>query len=214
MRNCSRIVSVFAGLLAINAFALAGGHRQQKETVETRQEKQVLPSEVRYEFSRTVGAGRLVKSQVGKPGSLTRTYKVVIRDGKVIERDLIKEERSEAIPTLFLMGKAGYAPSRSGFERSKVLTMSATAYDPGAESNGGYAGQTRTGMKAQFGIVAVDPRVIPLGTLVFVENYGFAIAADTGGAIKGNRIDLCFNDKNYVNQFGRKQVKVHIFKGR
>jgi 3D (Asp-Asp-Asp) domain-containing protein len=205
---------MFAGLLALNAIALAGGHRQQKDNVETRVETKTLPSTVRYEFSRTVGAGRLVKAQEGKSGYIKRTFKVTVQNGKVVDRDLVKEERSEAVPTVFLMGKAGYNPGRSGFERGKVLTMSATAYDPGPKSNGGWAGRTRTGMKADFGIVAVDPRVIPLGTLVYVEGYGFAIAADTGGAIKGNRIDLCYNDRSFVANYGRRDVKVHILKSR
>jgi 3D (Asp-Asp-Asp) domain-containing protein len=52
--------------------------------------------------------------------------------------------------------------------------------------------------------------VIKLGTYVYVEGYGFAIAADTGGAIKGNRIDLCFNSRREALNFGRKTVKVHI----
>ena len=53
-------------------------------------------------------------------------------------------------------------------------------------------GRTYLGLKAERGIVAVDPRVIPLGARVHVEGYGEALAADIGSAIKGNRIDLCF----------------------
>ena len=71
----------------------------------------------------------------------------------------------------------------------KVIAMTATAYVAG--------GTTATGRPAQWGVVAVDPRVIPLGTRVYVETadgqyiYGTAVAADTGGAIKGNKIDIC-----------------------
>ena len=77
---------------------------------------------------------------------------------------------------------------------------------------------TATGMKAQYGVIAVDPRVIPLGSRVYVESsdggkswvYGFAIAGDTGGAIKGNRIDLCYNTKAECYQFGRKSATVYV----
>lgn len=69
---------------------------------------------------------------------------------------------------------------------------------------------TATGMKAQHGVVAVDPSVIPLGTRLYVEGYGNAIAADTGSAIKGNRIDLCFDTLSECNKYGRRTVKVEI----
>ncbi|MBI4733746.1 MAG: 3D domain-containing protein [Rubrobacteridae bacterium] len=65
-------------------------------------------------------------------------------------------------------------------------------------------------MRAQKGVVAVDPRVIPLGTRLYIEGYGEAIAADTGGAIKGNRIDLCYNTPGECFKFGRQTVKVHV----
>jgi 3D (Asp-Asp-Asp) domain-containing protein len=66
-------------------------------------------------------------------------------------------------------------------------------------------------MQAQFGVVAVDPKVIPLRTLLFVEGYGFAIAADTGGAIKGNKIDVCIPDRRRIYEWGRRKVTVYIF---
>jgi 3D (Asp-Asp-Asp) domain-containing protein len=65
-------------------------------------------------------------------------------------------------------------------------------------------------MYPQYGVVAVDPRVIPLGTRLFVEGYGSAIAGDTGGAIKGNRIDLCFNSDDEAEKVGRRTVRVLI----
>lgn len=96
-----------------------------------------------------------------------------------------------------------------------ILTMEATAYTAGPESTGkklgdpGY-GITRSGLPADRGVVAVDPTVIPLGTVVFVEGYGYAIALDTGSAIKGNRIDVFFHDVKKARQWGRKEVTVRI----
>lgn len=62
------------------------------------------------------------------------------------------------------------------------------------------------------GVAAVDTRVIPLGTKLYVEGYGYCIAADTGGAIKGNRIDLCYGTHSAAlsSGFGHKNVKVYI----
>ena len=71
-------------------------------------------------------------------------------------------------------------------------------------------------MKAVYGCVAVDPRVIPLGTKLYIETpdgsfvYGHSIAADTGGAIKGNRVDLFFPTHSQALQFGRRNVNVYI----
>jgi 3D (Asp-Asp-Asp) domain-containing protein len=91
------------------------------------------------------------------------------------------------------------------------MIMEATAYDPGPISCGKYAdGYTAIGMKAEKGVVAVDPRVIPMRTRLYVEGYGLAIAADTGGAIKGNRIDLCFPTYQEALRYGRRTVKVYL----
>ena len=85
----------------------------------------------------------------------------------------------------------------------------ATAYDDSPESQGKWVGQTATGRKPQVGVIAVDPKVIPLGTELFVEGYGKCVAGDTGGAIKGRRLDLFFNTKSEVYNWGRKKVKVY-----
>lgn len=95
------------------------------------------------------------------------------------------------------------------------LQMKSTAYTSSAACTGknpgdkGY-GITASGMKAQKGVVAVDTSVIPLGTKLYIEGYGYAVAADTGGAIKGNKVDLYFNDYNQCIQYGVRNVTVHI----
>ena len=85
--------------------------------------------------------------------------------------------------------------------------MEASAYTP---FDDGQSGITASGIPARRGIVAVDPRVIPLGTRVYVMGYGPALAADTGGAIKGAKIDLCIEDYNEAIRFGRRTVEVYI----
>ena len=89
--------------------------------------------------------------------------------------------------------------------------MIATAYYPGPECTGGSCdGITSTGKIAGKGIVAVDPKVIPLGSLLYIEGYGIAEAADVGAAIKGNRIDLCFETYHEAVNYGRKSIKVSV----
>ena len=85
--------------------------------------------------------------------------------------------------------------------------MHATAYSSQDPGNGNY---TATGSRLKKGIVSVDPKIIPLGTKIYVEGYGYAIADDVGGAIKGHRIDLAFDSRYDALQFGRQNVTVYI----
>ncbi|MGE5404844.1 MAG: 3D domain-containing protein, partial [Candidatus Saccharibacteria bacterium] len=94
---------------------------------------------------------------------------------------------------------------------NRVVNMVATAYDDSDECNypfGGYP--SFIGLPLRVGIVAVDPSFIPLGTKLYVQGYGEAIAADTGGAIKGNRIDLFYPTHKSASDFGIQNVKVYI----
>jgi 3D (Asp-Asp-Asp) domain-containing protein len=215
MRNCShKVGAILLVLVAGTTGAYAGKIKKQEDRVETRVESIAIPSPVQYQVTREVGAGRLVKHQTGKAGAIIRTYEVTFEHGKPVSKHEIKEERADPSPTIFYIGKAGngWQPSRGNFMRHKVLDMNATAYDPSPETIGrGATGRTCTGLRATFGMVAVDPRVIPLGTLVYVEGYGLALACDRGSAIKGNRIDLCYDRKSVADAYGRhKHVRVHI----
>ncbi len=107
------------------------------------------------------------------------------------------------------------------FSYKKVLTCSATAYDLSFQSTGKYPGHpaygiTATGTHAKLGTVAVDPKVIPLGTKMYIVStdgsvvYGYCTAEDTGGAIKGNKVDLFYNTTAECMQFGRRSVYVYI----
>ena len=89
----------------------------------------------------------------------------------------------------------------------RTMYMEASAYLP---SDGGGSRITATGMAARQGVVAVDPGVIPLGTRLYIPGYGLAVAADTGGAIVGSKIDLCMEDYGAAINFGRRSVQVYI----
>lgn len=182
-----------------------------KSRIETRIEKKTLPFQVQYVFSRDVAPGRVRKARDGKDGEVVTTFERLISDGKLINERQVKTEKTEPVHAVFEMNRKGYSTSRGSFTRAWTRTMESTAYTPMCGSG---SGRTATGRMARYGVVAVDPRVIPLHSLVFVEGYGFAVAADTGGAIKGNIIDVCFPSRQQCMQWGRRKVKVHVFRER
>lgn len=143
---------------------------------------------------------------------------------KLIKEEVIHVETLvKPIDQVFEEGtKDVFTNDRGDFTARKAIKMVATAYEAGPRSTGkrpgdkGY-GITASGARAKRGTVAVDPRVIPLGTKLYVKSltpgvpdYGFAIAQDTGGAIKGNKIDLFMDTVWECLQFGRRPVMVYI----
>ncbi len=99
--------------------------------------------------------------------------------------------------------------SNTGSTSGKTMMMESTAYSY-AEAGASYFTASGTDLRKNPMAVAVDPSVIPLGTLVNVEGYGVALALDTGGAIKGNIIDVHFDNVDECKVWGRRQVKVTI----
>ena len=157
--------------------------------------------------------------QAGVAGEKEFSYKVTYRDGVEVNREVIGETvLREATDKIVAVGtKKRENTHQKGFTYKKKLTVTATAYDP-YPAGGSGTGRTAIGMKAQYGVVAVDPKVIPLGTKLYIEStddgqswsYGYCIAADTGGAIKGNKIDLCYNTVGECIQFGRRSANVYV----
>lgn len=150
--------------------------------------------------------------QDGANGEKQVTYQVVYKNGTEVSRT-VKSSKviAEPINKVVLQGTRQTFASRSGelLEYKSVLYVESTAY-----SGGGVTATGTVPVRDPNGIstVAVDPRVIPLGSLVYVEGYGKAIAADTGGAIKGNIIDVYVNsNEEAINNWGRKyNVPVYI----
>lgn len=147
----------------------------------------------------------------GVPGQRQTKSLVTFKDGKmssskVLSSKVVKNPVHEVVS----VSRSAFLTSRSGM-RIASIRMVATAYDPGPASCGKWAsGRTANGMQAGYGVVAVDPRIIRLGTRLYVEGYGFCIAGDTGGAIRGNRIDLGFDTYSEAKRFGRRSVNVYI----
>ncbi len=135
----------------------------------------------------------------------------LVKRGPYGQETLSETTLLEPVPELVAVGTENVVETSRGMQRFEaVRTMVATAYLP---TDGGGAGITATGIPARYGVVAVDPSVIPYGTQVYIPGYGVAVAADTGGAIVGDRIDLCMESYGEAIGFGRRTVKVYILEG-
>jgi uncharacterized protein YabE (DUF348 family) len=154
----------------------------------------------------------------GKEGKREKHYEVVKENGKEISRKLLKTETVEesknrvvALGTKVVQTVSTASVSRNNDSVKKEFYVKSTAYTAHCS---GCSGTTATGvnLRANPGakVIAVDPSVIPLGTKVHVEGYGYAVAADTGSAIKGNKIDVFLPSKSAAYRWGSKQVKIKV----
>jgi 3D (Asp-Asp-Asp) domain-containing protein len=155
--------------------------------------------------------GKQVILEAGKPARVKLLVR--LKDGKEWGTPRVVKVLRKGQPAWILKGQGPpatiYLPDW-GLARP-ALVLEATAYDPGPVDNSrGWVGTTKSGERARFGIAAVDPRVVPLGSRLYIEGYGPALAADIGGAIKGRRIDLCFNSTREAREWGRKRARVWI----
>lgn len=192
--------------------------------VETREE--TVPFKTIYKNDSGMYVGKSKVLTQGVEGKICIAENVVYENGVEISREEVSRETvvekvdkvvskgTKALPKTVKTNKTtvnqdAVGEADLGFSYKKKMTMVATAYS--AFRKDGSYGITASGMTARYGIIAVDPKVIPLGTKVYVEGYGYAIAGDTGGVIKGNKIDLCFEKPNKeLMAFGRKNLTVYI----
>ena len=187
-------------------------------------QNEVIPCEVVKKDNNSMDMGQCRIVNEGKDGVREKTYMVEYQDGKEVKRLLVDhkvvvnpEDKVVEHGTIPI-----YTTSRGeNFRYKKVMEMRATAYTASYEDTGKTPdhpefGITYTGMRVKKGVVAVDPKVIPLGTRLYVEgignvpDYGYAIAADIGSAVKGDIIDLYMDDSTAVKRWGVKKVKVYI----
>ncbi|MCY8506344.1 LysM peptidoglycan-binding domain-containing protein [Bacillus atrophaeus] len=122
-----------------------------------------------------------------------------------------KQESKAAAETSEKTEEQPVQSNTSNQNAKKELTVTATAY---SANDGGISGVTATGVDLNKNpnakVIAVDPKVIPLGSKVYVEGYGEATAADTGGAIKGNKIDVFVPKTSDAHNWGVRTVKVKV----
>lgn len=181
-----------------------------RKRIDTVTEVTAVPFRVSKVYSDGLRAGTSQTVVAGVTGSKSVVYQDTFINDHCVNRKKLSVSIKPAVPGVVKEGLRGIHLASRGATSRRTLTMIATGYS--ASENRRWGGKTATGRPARFGVVAVDPRFIKLGTRVYVEGYGIAIAADTGGAIKGRRIDLCFNSRAEAMRVGRKSVKVTILK--
>lgn len=169
-------------------------------------QQEPIPYPVRWQADPELEIDHRRLIQEGAPGILQRRWRVRYENGAEVARAL-EDEYVAVPPTDKILGYGTKIVVRQletpegTVEYWRVIRMLATSYSAstaGVPKTNPYYGRTRLGLPMQKGIVAVDPRVIPLRSRVYVPGYGIGLAADTGGAIKGRRIDLGYDDDNLV----------------
>lgn len=162
------------------------------------EEREYIESSTVYRIDPNLGPGE-TRTVKGNDGVRVRRYDVAYVNGQEVGRTLIDEtyDPEPADTVIYYPPQRGAGESPADLRVAKTIRVYATWYD--AASSGRAAsdpayGRTATGAIVTYGIVAVDPNVIPLGTKMFIPGYGYAVAADTGGAVKGYIIDLGFPD--------------------
>ena len=196
-----KILKVFFGLtlliaVSIPAVSMAAGPQEQPTiTLGARGD------DVRIVQKYLADGGFYAGDIDGIFGPITaKAVKEFQRSSSLNENGIVDKE------TFAYLGRLAGAPSR--YSRAFSMKASAySAYDPG---NGSY---TYGGNLLRKGLVAVDPAVIPLGTRLYIPGYGYAIADDIGGAIKGQRIDLAFDNRREALNFGVQRVTVYVVDG-
>lgn len=182
---------------------------ERTEVVVTTQE--VIPYDTVKREDEELDEGDVQTLQEGADGTRQVTKILYYEDGQPAGEQVLRDQvTAEPVNQLLALG-TGQVAYRGGsrIRYSQRLEMRATGY---SAQEPGLTDYTATGRLARYGVVAVDPSVIPLGTRLYVDGYGFAIAADTGSAIYGNRIDLCFDTVGEADDYGVQYQTVYILK--
>ncbi len=179
------------------------------EVIRVTQREFAVDKPIAYQVEETTDtkleAGVTKTIQAGKNGLARHVFLITCHNGQEIKREQIRTQVLVQPSNQVIAAGNSYTVSRGGqrFDFREAKSMEATAYT--------YTGnRTATGVYPAVGMVAVDPKVISLGTKMYIEGYGYATATDTGGAIKGNRIDIFLETYSQCMKWGRKTVKVYL----
>lgn len=177
-------------------------------TYRTTQVKEPVAPKTERREDPNMNAGQSKVLTVGQAGEKTITSLVTYKDGvPIAKQELSRAITTEPVNEVLAIGTRRVI-SRGGrtYEYTKALAMRASAYTHTGSN-------TASGTKPKAGFsVAVDPDTIPLGTYLYVDGYGYCKAEDTGGAIKGNKIDLFFDTERECLNWGVRTVRVYVLK--
>lgn len=159
------------------------------------EETEVLPKKTIYQDDPEIESGEEKVLEEGEDGKKTKIIKVTFHYGEEYLREIVSIETTQPKDKKILRGTKiiwrNLDTPDGGIRYWKKIRVYATHYDAGCP---GCNEWTAIGLRAGKGVIAIDPKVIPLRSKVYIPGYGIAIAGDTGGAIKGNIIDLGFDD--------------------
>lgn len=176
--------------------------------------------ETKYVEDTSMLEGETRVAKKGEKGIITHVYEITMTDGVETSRRLVKDKNTkEPVDEIIAYGTISNFLNSRGQKVvfSKCVDAVATAYTYSEKwVDLLYWTNQLGGLRARWGVIAVDPNVIPLGTKVYVKStngtadYGFAIAADIGGSIKGNKVDLWMDNAEITFKWGRRDVEVYI----
>ncbi|HRW12823.1 MAG TPA: 3D domain-containing protein [Syntrophomonas sp.] len=168
-------------------------------------EDQTIPYSSEQIDDPTLERGLTKTVKAGKEGIARNTIKIIFYNGQEEKREIIStetlQEPQNRVVAMGSITSVSRGSERLDFREAKYMQASAYTYT-------GF--RTATGLNPSVGMVAVDPNVIPMGSRLYIEGYGYARAADTGGAIKGNTVDLFMESYSQCINWGRRSVKVYV----
>ncbi len=187
----------------------------------TRTETEAIAHETKLTFSNELPAGSRSTQQKGVAGEKTVVYRDYFKNGKLVETEIVSETvTKEPVTELATVGAGALSISPEALtinangipqQYKQVLTGTACAYTAGEGA------RTSTGTIPAVGTVAVNPKIIPYGSKLFIVSergyvYGYGVASDTGGGVLKNQIlvDLYMDTTKECFQFGRQQVNVYV----
>ncbi|WP_051273361.1 3D domain-containing protein [Desulfotruncus alcoholivorax] len=169
------------------------------------EEKVPIPNKIKREQDNNLVRGVVKVVREGSQGLAVKKWEIIFKNGRETEKRLLASnivqqpvDRVIRLGTLQTVSRGGHQ-----IRFSKALNMVATAYTHTGRN-------THTGIAPRVGVAAVDPSVIPLGSKMYVEGYGYCQAADIGSRIKGNRIDVFMDSRSQALSWGRRNVKVYL----
>jgi len=165
----------------------------------------VLPFTVQRTTDATLEKGLQRTVNKGKNGLARQQIRITLHDGKPVKQEVVSSQTVKApVNQMVAMGTiTSVSRGQLRFNFREAIMAKSTAYT--------YTGRnTATGVKPAVGLVAVDPSVIPMGSRLYIEGYGYARAADRGGSIKGNRLDVFLETYDECRRWGVRQVKVYV----